>query len=67
LVAFAYKFALSHNHKRTLLNKNNVAVLIHRHIPSIWLKHLLFQKLKQIEYSLNWLDYWHSKERDGII
>jgi len=48
LVAFTHKFAFSHNHKPTLLNKNSVAVLIHRHIPFIWLKHLLFQKLKQI-------------------
>jgi len=46
LVVLAHKFALSHSHKRTLLNKNGVAVLIQRRIPLIWLKHLSVSKVE---------------------
>jgi len=45
LVALAKKLAFSHSHKRTLLNQNGVALLIHRHIPLIWLKHLSLSKV----------------------
>jgi hypothetical protein len=44
LVVLAHKFAFSRSHKRTLQNKNDVATLIHRRIPLIWLKRLSISK-----------------------